>query len=241
MSEKHLSIGSSEPPLQEGKWRLYSMRFCPYAQRVHLVLDAKKIPYDTVYVNVTDKPDWLFEKSPHGKVPAIEMDGEVLYESLIIADFLDEKYRNRPLYPKDPLKKAKDKIIIENFHKVIGALFKISKFNSAAEEHLEDFFTGLDFYEQELNERCNKYFSGDKPGMVDYMIWPWCERADMLKLLGGDRFVLPKDRFKRLMEWRGDMKEDEAVKCSYLEPAIHAKYLKSYKAGYPDYDIILSK
>jgi hypothetical protein len=35
--------GSTNPPLSKGKLRLYSMRFCPYAQRVHLVLDAKKI------------------------------------------------------------------------------------------------------------------------------------------------------------------------------------------------------
>lgn len=39
-----LYLGSAEPPLCAGKLRLYGMRFCPYDQRVHLVLIAKNIP-----------------------------------------------------------------------------------------------------------------------------------------------------------------------------------------------------
>jgi len=41
--------------------------------------------------------------------------------------------------------------------------------------------------------------TGDKPGMLDYMIWPWCERSEMLKIMGSDQFVLPRDRFLRLV------------------------------------------
>lgn len=65
------------------------MRFCPYAQRVHLVLEAKGIPYHTININLTEKPDWLFEANPLGKVPALELVNEpgnpFLAESLIIA------------------------------------------------------------------------------------------------------------------------------------------------------------
>ena len=43
MSLKHLGPGSQNPPLTKGKLRIYSMVFCPYAQRVRLVLAAKKI------------------------------------------------------------------------------------------------------------------------------------------------------------------------------------------------------
>ncbi|KAG8235616.1 hypothetical protein J437_LFUL014874 [Ladona fulva] len=96
--------------------RLYSMHFCPYAQRCRLVLDAKKIPYDIVNINLTEKPEWLLEKSPLGKVPALEIDGQTIYESLIVSDFLDEKFPQRPLLPKDPMQKAKDKILVEQFN-----------------------------------------------------------------------------------------------------------------------------
>ncbi|XP_066997064.1 pyrimidodiazepine synthase [Anabrus simplex] len=245
MSVKHLGKGSVNPPLEKGKLRLYSMRFCPYAQRVHLVLDAKKIPYDVVNINLTEKPEWLVEKSPLGKVPVIELeDHGTLYESLVICDFLDEKYPERPLHYKDPFKKAKDKIAIEFFNKVISAMYKVhyhSSSSSLSEEHLEEFFGALEYYERELVQRGKPFFGGTRPGMLDYMIWPWCERSDMLKVLGGEQFVLPKERFTRLMEWRNAMRDDEAVLGSYLEPQYHAKYFQSRRAGYPDYDLLLSK
>lgn len=65
------------------------------------------------------KPDWYYDKSPYGKVPALELEnGEVLYESIIIADYLDEKYRAHVLHSTDPLQKAKDRLLIEEFNRV---------------------------------------------------------------------------------------------------------------------------
>lgn len=80
-------------------------------------------------VNLTEKPEWLYEKSPLGKVPTLELEsGDCIYESMIIADYLDEKYPQRPLYPKDPLKKAKDKLLIDQFNKVCtGYIYSLCK------------------------------------------------------------------------------------------------------------------
>ena len=75
--------------------------------------------YDVVNIKLSDKPEWYFLKNPLGKVPAIETEsGETIFESLIIADYLDEKYPERPLQPKDPMRKAKDRILVELFSKV---------------------------------------------------------------------------------------------------------------------------
>lgn len=67
------------------------MRFCPFAQRAHLVLEAKNIPYHTANINLKEKPEWFETKSPLGKVPSLEIPsvkGDPLIESLIIADYL---------------------------------------------------------------------------------------------------------------------------------------------------------
>ncbi|XP_076649059.1 pyrimidodiazepine synthase [Halictus rubicundus] len=239
MSSKHLAAGSVAPPIKPGKLRLYSMRFCPYAQRIHLVLDAKKIPYDVVYVNLTNKPEWLLEKSPRGKVPCIELnEGEILYESLVIAEYLDEAYSQNKLYPINPLAKAKDKLLIDRFNSVINTIYKLYVNASLGYEVFEEALTELELFEQELAKRGTAFFGGNSPGMLDLMIWPWWERSDILKILRGEQYGIPRDRFKRLSEWRSAMKENSAVKISYLNTEVHAKYMQSRLAGTPQYDLV---
>lgn len=242
MTTKHLSTGSVPPPLVPGKIRLYSMRFCPYAQRVHLVLDAKQIPYDVVYVNLTHKPDWLIEKSSLNKVPCIELEGgETLYESLIIADYLDDAYPQNKLYPSNPLAKAKDKLLINRFNAVITTMYKVFFLGSTLEQDVfNEALNGLEFFDQELTKRRTPFFGGDKPGMLDFMIWPWCERADVIRIIRGEQFIIPRERFLRLLKWRIAMKENPAVRDSFLDAEAHAKYIRSRIAGTPQYDLIVN-
>lgn len=243
---KHLSKGSTCPKLpDDGQLRLYSMRFCPFAHRVHLVLDAKKIPYHTIFINLTEKPEWLAEKNPLLKVPALELANEpgnpVIIESLVVCEYLDEKYPQNRLLPKDPLKKAQDKILVERFGPVTGALHKVllnGPENSPGA--LTDISQGLDIFEKELGDRKTIYFGGDKPGWIDYMIWPWCERAEMLKFLLGDKYEMDQERFKNLIKWREVMIEDAAVKGSYLDGETHAKFIKTRRTTTPDYDMLVS-
>lgn len=198
-------LGSSMPALpDDGKIRLFSMRFCPFAQRVHLVLDAKDIPHQTIYVNLTEKPEFLFEYSPQGTVPAVQLPAEnnqSLYESLIIADYLDEKYPQRQLYPKCPYKRAADRVLIKKFETVIAAMYKVFVNATPEPGAIIEIAVRLDAFEEELARRGTQYFHGDLPGMVDYMIWPWCERADMLGYLIGDRYKLDDERFPKLVSW----------------------------------------
>lgn len=174
------------------------MRFCPFAQRVHLVLDAKQIPYHSIYINLTDKPEWLLDKNPQGKVPALELVREpgppVLTESLLICEYLDEQYPLRPLYPRDPLKKVQEKLLIERFGPVLGAFFRASDGGD-----LEPFWAGLDTYEKELSRRGTDFFGGEQTGILDYMIWPWCERLELLKLQRGEEYNYDEARFPQLV------------------------------------------
>lgn len=66
------------------------------------------------------------------------------------------------------------------------------------DDHEAVIMEGLQTFEKELASRGGPYFGKNKPGMLDYMIWPWCERADLLKLFG-NQFILRKDRFKKLV------------------------------------------
>ncbi|XP_070490128.1 pyrimidodiazepine synthase-like [Chironomus tepperi] len=243
MSNVHLAKGSHQPVFpDDGKLRLYSMRFCPYAQRAHLVLDAKNIPYHVAYINLTEKPEWIEKVSALSKVPALEIPGhgESLIESLIIADYLDEKYPQNPLHSKDPLQKARDRILVERFNSFITPFYRIvfQRNQGGAPGAITELTNALDVYEKELRERKTKFFGGSKPGMLDYMIWPWCERSDSMKFILGDKYELDKVRFSELLKWKDEMQKDKAVKENYISPEDHYKFASLRLAGTPDYDFL---
>ncbi|KAH8322037.1 hypothetical protein KR059_000874, partial [Drosophila kikkawai] len=233
-----LFLGSAKPVLpDDGVLRLYSMRFCPYAHRAHLMLNAKKLDYHTVFINPIEKPEWLGEVSPLLKVPALHVVTEKgqpsLIESLIIAEYLDDKYSQNPLLSKDALKRAQDKILLERFNGITNAFIKILMQNTG----LDDFWTALDIFEEELTKRGTSFFGGDNPGFVDYMIWPWLERLALIEYLLKDNYTFDEKRFAKMAQLIFLLKEDEAVKGFYATPEQHQEFWRGRQAGNASYDL----
>jgi len=76
-TNSHFGKGTDQPiPPNDGQLRLYSMRFCPFAHRAHLVLNVKNIPYHVFYINLSEKPEWYSKVNPNGKVPALHLINE---------------------------------------------------------------------------------------------------------------------------------------------------------------------
>ena len=96
--------------------KLYDFKSSPNCQRVKVVLAEKSLPYEIVPIDLRAQaqktPDYL-KLNPYGKVPVLTDDDTVLYESCIINEYLEEKYPNPPLLPKDPGNKAKARILID--------------------------------------------------------------------------------------------------------------------------------
>ncbi|EKX36789.1 hypothetical protein GUITHDRAFT_158659 [Guillardia theta CCMP2712] len=64
-----------------------SAAWCPYCQKVWLLLEEKKIPYKIELINMRsygDKPDWFLAKNPRGLLPVVEVDGKMISESVYI-------------------------------------------------------------------------------------------------------------------------------------------------------------
>lgn len=74
--------------------------------------------HEVVNVNLKNKPDWFLQRNPFGKVPVLEQDDKIVYESLICSDYLDQTYPGNKLTPDDPYRLAQDKILVEHFDKV---------------------------------------------------------------------------------------------------------------------------
>jgi len=94
------------------KPELISFKICPYVQRSVITLLHKGIDFDITYIDLANKPDWFLKISPFGKVPLLRVNNEVLFESAVINEYLDE-ISPPSLHPADPLLKAKNRASIE--------------------------------------------------------------------------------------------------------------------------------
>lgn len=234
------------------------MRFCPFAHRVHLILEHLKVPYEVAYIHLKRKPEWLTKYSPQGQVPAIGLTNETgtpyLYGSMLIVDYLDAKFGQgqSSLYPaNDPLGKATDLLWIDRFCSTVAPAFYKIAFGSGAEPAPEgtvnELAAAFDQLETELRRRGTaRYFakSATQPCMLDYMIWPWIERVAALQLASaedGKRFELTAVRYPKLVEYQKGMLTDEAVKKWHLAPEVHYEFMLTYWTGEPDFDMLFKK
>lgn len=92
--------------------KLVSFALCPFVQRAVIALKEKGVDFEIAYIDLDSPPAWFLRLSPLGKVPLLLVDGEVLFESAVILDYLDEVYPPR-LHPSDSLRRAQHKSWIE--------------------------------------------------------------------------------------------------------------------------------
>jgi glutathione S-transferase len=99
---------------------LYDADRCPYCARVRIALAEKDVEYETVEIDLANRPDWLYEKNPVGKVPVLEEDAFVLAESDVIMQYLEERYPEPALLPPDPAARARVRLAIHRFDLNLG-------------------------------------------------------------------------------------------------------------------------
>ncbi len=91
---------------------LYNAARCPYAARARIALAEKGVEVEVVEIDLSDRPAWLYEKNPTGRVPVLEEDDRPLPESAVIMEFLDERYPEPALLPADPADRAHVRCLI---------------------------------------------------------------------------------------------------------------------------------
>ncbi len=154
----------------------------PYAWKVWLVLEHKGIPYNFKLLSFdkeeTKAPAFL-ALNPRGKVPTIVDNGFALWESGPVAEYLEEKYPQKPLMPSDAKARATVRRISDEAQdylaKAIGGLAEIALYKKEAPSKDEvDKAKGAVM--EELG-RIEAGFAG--PGvagalsLADFTLFPW--------------------------------------------------------------------
>jgi glutathione S-transferase len=89
---------------------VYGTPVSTYVRTVRLLLEEAGAEYDLKEVaifNGENKSAEYLAKNPFGKIPTLEVDGELLYETTAITDYLDTVLANNKFSPSDPLRRAR--------------------------------------------------------------------------------------------------------------------------------------
>jgi glutathione S-transferase len=153
------------------RFTLISHKLCPYVQRAAIVLAEKGIAFERIDVDLSDKPDWFLRISPLGKTPVLLVDGEPIFESAVICEYLDDTTLPR-LHPADALQRARHRAWMEFGSAVLNI---IANFYNAPDDRV------LHGKAAELRNRFEQieaalgsgpYFAGARFSVVDAVFGP---------------------------------------------------------------------
>ncbi|MDP8949063.1 MAG: glutathione S-transferase family protein [Actinomycetota bacterium] len=139
--------------------KLYNTQRCPYARRTRMVLHEKGVDFETYEVDLANKSEEFLGVSPTGKVPVIVVDGDSIYESNVVNQYLDEVTDEPKLMPQDPKRRAYARIWMafadtDFFPAVFVA--SVGRERGFPEERISEAFEKLKTALQKLEERLKK-------------------------------------------------------------------------------------
>jgi glutathione S-transferase len=186
------------------------------SDRVKIALHEKGLAYERVTLDLAKKeqkrPEFL-KLNPYGKVPVINDNGQILFESCIINEYLDEQYPNPPLMPKDPYLRGRGRVLVDyalNYlHEPYWALRgemlkKESERNIAIMEEKRHILRNLlQYLEEALGDK--SYFLGEI-SLTDIDVLPRFLRMESYG-------ALPTPSLPRIGAWLQRMKERPSVKA----------------------------
>ena len=209
---------------------LFSARVCPYAHRTRLVLAEKGLEFELTEIDFKDKPKRFLEVSRYGKVPAIVHEGNEVYESAIINEYLEEVFPEPPLMPKDNGLRAQVRIWIDYcddyfLDDLYGAIR-----NQDAAEHRElknKVVTHLRTLEDALARLsgAGPYWLGAEACLLDFALYPFFERLPAWAHYRG--LGIPDD-CPHLRAWFAAMAERPSVRAIANTPEYYIERYQNY-------------
>ena len=196
---------------------LVSHQLCPYVQRAAIALSEKAVPFTRVSVDLANKPDWFRAISPLGKVPLLQVAGEVLFESSVILEYLDET-QAPSLHPVDPLARARHRAAIEFASAVLNDIARFYNAPDAAalDRRRDELAAKFAWLERQLMD--GPYFAGSRFHLVDTVWGPVFRYFDTFERIADFGFFASLDKvaaYRAALNQRPSVRQ--AVAADYPE------------------------
>lgn len=150
---------------------LFSGDLCPFSHMVRIVLAEKGINFETLSVDPNNTPEDLKDLNPYNEVPTLVDRDLVLYEHLVIMEYLDERFPHPPLMPVDPVARACNRLMVRRIERDWYSLYKKldhnDKDSAKRRQELRDSLVTISpIFEQK------PYFMSDEFSLIDCVIAP---------------------------------------------------------------------
>ncbi|EDQ92516.1 uncharacterized protein MONBRDRAFT_35576 [Monosiga brevicollis MX1] len=164
----------------------FGNRVCPFAHRAWWTANETGFADRMTYVHIElmdNKPAWYQAKvNPSGTVPMLVVDGVPIFESLIVANYMNNA-AGGSLWPTDPLKKSHVEAIIAKFDsKCTGALYQVVRNRDPSKDaelkaSLKSAYEDLEaLYTQFKADPAKPYLMGDDLSMAEIAMMPFLDR-----------------------------------------------------------------
>ncbi|XP_056152062.1 maleylacetoacetate isomerase isoform X2 [Lampris incognitus] len=159
--------------------------------RVRIAFALKGIEYDQVPVNlIKDGGQQLTDQykalNPMQQVPAVELDGITLSQSLAVIQYIEETRPGPRLLPTDPKKRAQVRMIcdlIASGIQPLQNLYVLQKIGAEKVQWAQHFIErGFQALEPILKETAGTYCVGDEVSMADICLVPQVYNAERFKV-----------------------------------------------------------
>ena len=178
---------------------LYDADRCPYCARVRIAFAEKGLEYETVVIDLDDRPAWIYEKNPLGRVPVLEEDTFVLSESAVINEYLEDRFPEPALWPADPAERALGRMLVFRFDELSRPYYALRREEEAAAERFDAALAELDGLLE-----LQPFLAGRDFGLADVAYIPWILRAR-------DRMDVELTPFPALAEWVTRLEQRPAI------------------------------
>ena len=150
---------------------LVSHHLCPYVQRVAISLREKAVAFDRVYVDLSARPAWFVAQSPLGKTPLLKVDDDVLFESAVICEYLEDTIPPA-LHPADPIERARHRGWMEFGSAVLGDIWGLetAQDHAGVARKADDVRRRFEWLEASLGD--GPFFAGERFCLVDAVFGP---------------------------------------------------------------------
>ena len=192
---------------------LVSHHLCPYVQRAVITLTEKRVPHQRTYIDLANKPQWFREISPLSRVPLLRVGDEVLFESAVICEYLDE-ITPGSLHPAEPLEKARHRSWIEFGSSILNDIagFYSAKDSDTFAEKRARIVSKFEWLEHNLGE--GPYFAGEHFSLVDTVYGPVFRYFDVFAKIGDFGFFESTPRVKA---WRSALRARPSVRSAVAQ------------------------